>query len=375
MYPQPKGWIKMAVSAFDLAALKSEVKQFGPDLSQGVFDSNLDFKLPGDGTMISTSAVSFTDLDLSEEENGLVMRYLRLPMSWNAAKPFVEDADGSIIVPVNFTTRQGKLSSGEIAGAALDAISTVIGRSVASAPAKAANAIGDTAAAIIPGAGFFEKKPKVEVPIEISFAPGDDAISPQGYAQLTALLKRMKDEPNIEITLRSDLSGGPRAALGEIDAMTGDIARARARANPSQEDCRELISRISRRRDDLIRSRLDLLGQARGDVASKPAAQSAITLTRLRAIERDLAAADDALDRLYDLQRPGADRQTGRRTKQAALAVGRSREQSIVALLLADGLNDIKRVKDTRPQFSPGISPDNAGGKVVITIKVIKKTD
>ena len=141
-------------------------------------------------------------------------------------------------------------------------------------------------------------------------------------------------------------------------------------ANPTQEECRELIARLTRRRSDLIRKRVDLIGHARGVVASRSAADAAPTLDLLHQAERDLASAEDALDKLYDLQRPGAARQAGRRTRQAALEVANSRAQTIRDMLLAAGVPK-DRVNLTKAQFKPTDKPGGGDIDAAVAIKRI----
>ena len=79
LYPHFGGSVKASLSAFDLAALKSEAKRANFDLANGVFDASLDAKLPGDGSIPMTSQFIFTDMELHEPANGPIIRFLRLP--------------------------------------------------------------------------------------------------------------------------------------------------------------------------------------------------------------------------------------------------------------------------------------------------------
>jgi hypothetical protein len=375
-YPQPKGWLKASVSAFDLAELSSTAKTMKIDLANGVFDAAIDERLPGDGSLLTDSHFIFTDMDLSEPENGPIRHWLKLPSPLNFVLALIVRADGSVDVPLKFGMKKGELTGGEIADAAINAFDVIVANAIAAVPKKTANAVIGVADKIIPLSAIFgQPKPKNNGPFTITFSAGDDGLSAADLAQLDIALQRMKEEPDLQLTMQSSLSGGPAAKSLNLNAMTGDIGRARLRANPSQEECRELINKLSRRKDDLIRRRLDVLGEARGDVASRPAAVSAATLQRLRAVERELSAAEDALDRLYEMERPGAARQAGRRTKQAALNVARSRERSIIGYLMSGGLGNVeKRINPTRPQFSPVVSDDTTGGSVVITVIVQRKS-
>jgi hypothetical protein len=98
-------------------------------------------------------------------------------------------------------------------------------------------------------------------------------------------------------------------------------------------------------------------------------------MERVRALDRELAGTEDALDRVYDLLRPGAERQASRRTRAAAIDVGRQRLEQTRAALLATGGNAIPgldgRIRVLNPQFNP--AQGDAGGRVVIAVVSKKK--
>ena len=85
-----------------------------------------------------------------------------------------------------------------------------------------------------------------------------------------------------------------------------------------------------------------------------------------------MAQNDDALDRLYGLLRPGADRQAARRTRGACLEYGKERLDAVKQALTAAGLTDMDRVHMANPKFEQ--VPGDEGGKVVVTL-VPKKKD
>jgi hypothetical protein len=366
-YPAVKGWIKTSVDAFDLASLTATIQKRGFNVANGIFDSEIDARLPGDHTMKVTSQFDFTDLDMSEPENGPIKQTLKLPLPLNGLIGLLEDADGSIDVPLDVTVKHGTLAGDEIAKAAIEAFRVVVDRAIKAAPMKIIESLDPA---------LNDKKHQREEPITLTFAAGDDAIFSSDAAKLTALLKRLNSEPELEISLTANLTGGPQAASNDLTKMTGDVARAAARANPTAEECRELINSMTRRANDLTRSRLDLLGQARSDAASGSKARTAQSIEALRGVARDLAACNSAVDALYELQRPGAEKQAGRRTKKAALAIAKARQESIQAFLKAGGMQHIlTRVKLIHPQFHPAPGDDAAGGTVTITLTVKKPAE
>src|SRR5262249_40512112 len=117
--------------------------------------------------------------------------------------------------------------------------------------------------------------------------------------------------------------------------------------------------------------------QARGELAVRTEKQAKATLDQLRELDRQIAQAEDALDGVYEMLKPGADRQADRRTRAAAIEIGQARLDAIKAALLAENLpNAAERVRATRAQFAPaeGIdagnngSSGNDGGRVLLIV-------
>ena len=70
-----------------------------------------------------------------------------------------------------------------------------------------------------------------------------------------------------------------------------------------------MVRQLSQHRNALLSSRSELAGQARILLGSGASAQAENALTSLRRVKRDIAATNDALDQIYDLLRPGTERQ------------------------------------------------------------------
>src|SRR5205085_582513 len=117
----------------------------------------------------------------------------------------------------------------------------------------------------------------------------------------------------------------------------------RVRANPPPADAAALAGRLRARKLDLQRLRAEAAGRARAELAAGGGSPGASAVDRVRSLDRDLAATEDALDRVYDLLRPGADRQADRRTRAACLEVGRTRLQAVRDALVASGVPDANR--------------------------------
>ena len=148
------------------------------------------------------------------------------------------------------------------------------------------------------------------------------------------------------------------------------MTRAAVLANPSPATAAALANRLRERKNELVALRGQLAEDARVQLASH--VQPGPTLDRLRGVSRELASQEEALDRLYDLLRPGADRQADRRTRQACIDFGQERLDTVQAELMNAGLEAAKeRVQVTRAQFAED-TPSPAG-RVLLTVRWVKR--
>jgi hypothetical protein len=346
LYPTLNGWAKSSVSGLELASLKGLAKQQGITLTAGTYDDAIDLRFNPDGSIDTSSKLILTDLSVSEPPKGPIFQFLKLPAPLDVCIAAVQDADGSITLPLGIPIRKGHVSTGDIVGAATGAVANVAIVAVASAPLKAANMLGGIVGI---GAG---KKPK-EQPVVLQFAAGSGSVDFSQLNGLAPILKRMKDDKSLTLTIRHTLGGG-------------DIVVARTRANPSPADCLNLEYQFRQRKSELLQLRADVAGQARAQLVSLGEADAGPTLARLKAIDQEIAHTEDSLDEVGDLLRPGADRQSDRRTRAAALAIAQDRLQSVLAILQAAGVPDFKnRVHAVEAQYNP--TEDANGGQIVIT--------
>ncbi len=358
LYPEPAGWVKSSVSGLELAALSGPARQQGVSLSGGTFDSDVDLRFKGDGSADAKSKFVFTDLSVSEPPNGPIFRHLHLPAPLDAVIGVMEAADKSISVPLSFPVEKGKVSTGAVVGSATGALVQVITVALASTPVKAVSGVTSLVGldAVIPGLGGQQPKAP-ERPIVIAFSPGATGLEEAGRRQLAALAERLRNEPGLEVTLKHDLGGG-------------DVQLAAVRANPPAGDVAALSSRLRARRQELTGLRSAAAGQARAALAVGGGTDASAAVERLQAIDRELARTEDALDKLYDLLRPGAERQAARRSRSAALDIARDRLATARAALLAGTLGSTssvrERVKVTNAQFAPG--ENSAGGTITATL-------
>jgi hypothetical protein len=346
LYPQPKGWVKTSISALDLSALGGEANQAGIDLTGGTFDASADLRLIGDGNIDARSHLTLTDLKIQEPPNGPIVRILKIDAPLSVVIAALQDQDGSINIPIQVPIKSGHVSGGDLTVAAAGAVASVVVSAVAAAPLKAA----DAPLAIL-GVGKNKKK---DEPVTLKFDSADRALSLENILQLHALLVQMNNDDTLVLTLRHELGGG-------------DVSRAAVLANPSPEDCRNLAYRLHLNKIDLLTARQAAAQQVRAQLASNFGADANESIRHLNEIDRALAANEDALDNVYNMLRPGADRQSARRTRAACLQIAQDRLDAVYTALARSGIPDIdKRINVGHATFNP--ADGDGGGSVTIVL-------
>jgi hypothetical protein len=347
--PRLTGWIKVGAAALELSALKGPAAAAGVSLEDGVFDSKLDLRFKGDGSLTASSILLLTDLDVSEPPGGPIFRCLRLPAPLNAVVFALRDENGALFIPVDFTLDAGGVSAGAVADTALSALASVIAGAFANAVKRVA--LAPISLLDLDGG----ETPPVE-PVALEFAAGDRALSERELAKLKPLIDRVRDDERLVVRFVHELGGG-------------DVAIAAARANPSPEDCVELSLQIRARREGLAAERAAAAADARAYFGAGNVSRAQAAAARVRELERELAQSEAALDSLYLMLRPGADRQAPRRTRDAGLALGRERLAAVREALLRelDGLES--RIEPpARPSFTE--ASGSGGGRVTVAAEI-----
>jgi len=346
LYPQPKGWVKGSINALDLAALTGEARQAGVSLGGGTFDGTVDLRLSGDGSMDLGSRLSLTDLELSEPAHGPITHYLNIGSPLNVVIAALEDQDGSITIPIDVPIRSGHISSGDITLAATGAVASVITTAVASTPLKAS----DTVLSLFGN----QKLPRNEQPVTLDFSPADPSLNIADLEKLQTLLKQAQNDPTLELALHHVLGGG-------------DVTRAAVLANPSQPDSRNLADSLRLKRIVLVAARNAAAQRAAAQIASGFGADSNAAIQQVREIDVALAKTENAMDEMYDMLRPGAESQKGRRTRAACLEIGQDRLLAARDALLASGIPGIEQqIKVTHATFNA--AGGDSGGQVIIVL-------
>ena len=344
LYPQPTGWVKNSINGFELVALKGIAREQGVTLTRGMLDVDTDIRLRSAQDADINTRTTLTDLSISEEDNGPIQRLLKLPAPLTIAINLIEDADGSIVLPLSIAIRNQGLSKSALVGSVLGATGQVIATAIASSPLKLINAATGGAA----------KKPSRETTVEIAFAPGTGSLESDDIAKITKALERYRADRNAEISITH--------VLGK-----GDVDMATQRANPGQNDAMALVTQLRDRRNSLLERRRDVESRARSELGMARTDAARPTLDELRFLNRQISQTEDSLDRVLDLFRAGADRQADRRTRAAALAISEQRLQAVQTAIANAHVGSLaSRISKVNPRFTTEDLP--ATGEVVVKI-------
>ncbi|MCC6240544.1 MAG: DUF748 domain-containing protein [Phycisphaerales bacterium] len=330
--PGGSGWIKNSISGFELTGLQGYADQAGVTLSAGTLDTSLDLRLIDADNMKASTKLIITDLSVTEPANGPISRVLILPAPLDIVLAALSGADGSITLPLSVPIHRGQVSGGAIAQAAIGAVGSVIATAIASAPMKVIGGVGALA-------GLDNSAPVIE-PLELNFAPGDASLSRENDAALAQLAELLKRDSSLTVTIRHELG-------------QDDIPRVQERANPSIEQCLELASFLEQRKAKLSESRNIAADQVQIALASGMITDKQAGVPELRRLDQSIARLENGLDQLYDMLRPGSDRQAPRRTRAAALNLGQTRLDAVRMQLSTSGIPDsLSRITMARPQFT-----------------------
>lgn len=337
--PALTGYAQATLSGLELLGFTGTAKHEGVDVGDGTMDASVRMRFRGaEGVRVDTDIV-FSDLSLQEPKSGPIERYLTLPVPLDTVLFLLENADGEHRIPVSFTLDEEGLTAAKMTTAAAGAAASVLATAIASAPLRVLSTFTD-----LFGVTGGEEKP---LPSALAvFAPGGTELTAEARAALAPLVAKLRNDADLVIQVQHRLGAA-------------DVARAEMLANPSPEDCREIVDGLRRRRAELARERLEVAADLRATWGAGVHEVAGETTRRLRALDAEAGHVEDALDRVLELLKPGADRQRGKRTRAAALAVARQRIEVLRAWFEAQGLRDFdKRFESKSPSFEVGASEE-----------------
>src|SRR5262249_11459323 len=135
LYPKPKGWVHLAVSALELQTFKAEAAKSGVEISDSTLDTEVDVRLREEGLSVD-SDTTLSWLSVSEPPNGPISSYLKLPAPLDSVLYLLRDANAQQRLPVNFKVEGDQLSRSEITEVASSALLHLITDAVKAAPMR-----------------------------------------------------------------------------------------------------------------------------------------------------------------------------------------------------------------------------------------------
>jgi len=352
--PSLNGWVKAGVSALELANFRGSAEEAGVILDKGIFDTDLDLRFREDGSLDTQANFTFTDLSLSEPPDGPISQYLHLPAPLDVVIFLLRDEDGAINVPFNFEVKADGISAGSIAETAITTFGTLVANAIASSPFRVAGTLGD----LVPLGG--EEVEEGEQILAVTFDAGNVHLTRSMRRSMQRLVEQLKDEEETAVTLRH--------SLGQ-----GDLKVAAKHANPGRQECLDLSHRLRQKRKEIAGDRAQLTAKARVAFAAGMYQKGIKATKRIRNLDREAGMTEQALDRVFELLRPGAERRAGRRTQGACIAIGQARLEAVRRELMESGIPDAEnRIRLTRPKIDEKLAP--SGGKVLASTSKRKKS-
>ncbi|MBU0754045.1 MAG: DUF748 domain-containing protein, partial [Planctomycetes bacterium] len=333
--PRMQGWVKAGIHALELGNFKGSAGAAGVTLEEGILDSEVNLRFQEDGSMDTQAGFTFTDLDLSEGADGPISRYLKLPAPLDVVLFLLRDEDGAIEIPLDFEMGADGLSAAAIAQTSVTVLSSLIADAVASSPFRVAGTVTD----LIPLGGGEEEEDTGEPLFVLAFQPGDAYLTSGARQGLQALVERLEQDEEREVTLRHELG------RDDLEIVT-------RLANPDQEDCLALSLQLRNRKRSIEEERETWAARAQAFLAAGQMTHYDQTVERLRYLDQETSLTDRALDQVFARLRPGAERQAPRRSRVAALALGQARMEAVYRFLADSGLeNPAERVRIIRPRI------------------------
>jgi len=354
--PRLSGRIKTDISAVELSGFEGPVAGGGVTLDDGILDAGIDLLFNPDGSLDTAARFTMTDLSLSEPADGLISRYLNLPVPLDMVIFLLRDEDGAIEIPLDFHVGVEGMSTGEILSIASTTLGTLIADAVAASPFRVLSTAGD----IVPVEDLLSlggDEEEAEPLLTLGFRPGDTFVSRAMAGKLEPLVEALSDDEELVATLTHELGAG-------------DVERAGLRADPSRADCIALVARLRQRKAEIIAQHEQVAAQARAAIAAGFDDRARTARDRLGRLERELGLTERSLDEILEFLRPGSERRAVRRMREACIAVGRLRLEAVRALLAErlaaeEVTNVAERIRVKRPRFTEPAGQD--GGSVNIT--------
>ncbi len=347
-FPRLAGSVRVDVEGFELASLKGVAARSGTNLEDGLLDGGVRLQFGAGGALNVSSELVLTDLGISEPSGGPIASVLRLPAPLDAVMFVLEDEDGAIHVPLDFTVPADGVSIGGVTELALVTLGRLVTQALANTPFR----VGGAALGLL-GLSGGESVPVP--PFVLFFDPGGVAISSTEKHRLQSVVEELLGDEKKIVVLEHLLS-------------ESDYGLCAGRANPTEAECRLLSEGLRARRSELGRRRAELSADLRASFAVGDLTRGEEVVERLRVIESELGEVEQSLDRVHELLRPGAERRTDDRTGDLCIDLARRRMEELRRFLRASGVPAVdRRIEVRRPRAEPFL--DEGGGRVVVRVK------
>ncbi len=347
--PKLSGWTKLELRGLELLNYAGTSKEFGVAIEDGLLDSSMSLKLNERGLAVDATS-TFTSLSLSESANGPLRSALKLPAPIDTVIFMTRNSSGENTIPVSFFIPASGLSVPALAATATATVAQVLAASLARSPFRLVGGILD-----FTGITSNEPVARVQESIDFLFEPGAARGRRDQAEKLADLLDRVRADADLVLILQHEFGGGDLVRCGEL-------------ANPNPQWCREFAVGLRLEKARLWKLRERAAERVRSEYTMGELERAQAISEELRRLDADLGRTEDALDNVYQLLRPGADRRRDKRTKDACLELARLRLAVARTRLLAElGPEFASRIEVRRPRYAPSEGED--GGMVVVTPK------
>lgn len=346
--PALAGRVELDLLGLELPAFAGPAAAGGVDIGDGLVDTKLGLRFRGDDGLGVDLRTTASYLSLSEPPGGPISTYLKLPAPLDTVLFLLRDESGRQTIPVRLDIGADGISVPAVAGAVGTAIGQVLADAISAAPLRLLSPLNDVV-------GFLglTPAPVTAETVVVPYGPGVALAGDEALRTALPLVDAMRADPALRVVVQHQLGGG-------------DIDQAARLANPDPARAEELVTRLRDRKAALRREWGERAALTRAQYAVGSTDLAEAGTAHLRELDAEIVATEAALDRVFDLLRPGAERRREQRTRAAALALAELRLERIRAAILRRGGRDLEpRLDFRRPRFVPAEGDD--GGSVTFT--------
>ena len=317
LFPQLTGKTQVQLNALELVSFRGPAAASNVVIDDGVLDAKIEIEFEDDGDLATESRFLFGDLDIDEPADGPISRFLKLPSALGSILFVLRDEDGVIDIPLNVDVAADGLSVGEVSQVAVTTLGVLIGSAVAAAPFRVVGGVTDGVGSLL---GFEGEEVDPGEPVEVRFNAGELWLSPAEEERLVTMAAGFAEDPGLVVTLRHEMGLGDQSVMGE-------------RANPPLDWMAEMAGRL-RVQKALLAEERSLVAERLGAELTSGLALSAAASTReLNDLDERMGLAEQGLDEMLEMLRPGNERLAGRRTRKMSLSMAALRLDRVAAAL------------------------------------------